>query len=163
MTMRQLSSENHSAVHTETVDETLWHLEWVEAAMPLPTAQLILPEEEMMYCVAEPANPFYLSYGGFSLFGEAGSVAEQTEISVTGLQSGELPAIDPWLINVTGPFDGYRLLPHTPQFPKELTLSIPYDPEKIPTGYSPFDIRTFYYNVDKRKVGHGAIRQCRCC
>jgi hypothetical protein len=96
-------------------------------------------------------QPISLSLGRFALAGSAASVTPGTTLSVSGLARADLPPLAPWLINVTGAYDGYRLLPHTPQFAEPLKICIPYDTMKIPAGYRPSDIKTYYYHETQKQ------------
>jgi YD repeat-containing protein len=116
----------------------------------------LLPAHEtpmMLYnsVMVDEEMPVRLQLDRFLLTAPQGSVEANTHLSVTGLDAGELPDMAPWLINVTGPFAGYRLLPHTDSFPGELKLHIPYDSLKIPAGYSASDVRTYYYHEVQQK------------
>jgi hypothetical protein len=116
----------------------------------------LLPAHEtpmMLYnsVMVDEEMPVRLQLDRFLLTAPQGRVEANTHLSVKGLDAGELPDMAPWLINVTGPFAGYRLLPHTDSFPGELKLHIPYDSLKIPAGYSASDVRTYYYHEEQQK------------
>lgn len=81
-----------------------------------------------------------------------GSLTQNLTVSVTGLRNADLPGIPADMVNVTRGYSGYRMLPHGKHFanePARITLS--FDPEKIPSGYSAKDVRTYYFNLQKKK------------
>lgn len=87
-----------------------------------------------------------LSIGDFSLKGEKGSLIESKIISANTLKDIEVPPMDPGMVNVTAQSEAYRLLPHGSQFNKSLRIGIPYDTAKIPTGYKPTQIRSYFFD-----------------
>ena len=50
------------------------------------------------------------------------------------------------MVNVTDGFSAYRFLPHGTQFKKNIEVQIGYDTTKIPDGYGPMDIQTFFFD-----------------
>ena len=86
-----------------------------------------------------------ISAGSIILEIPMGAVSSEKEVTVRGLRDNELPELDFGLVNVTSAYGGYRCLPHG-KFDKPLQLSIGYDTTLIPAGYSPDDIRSFYYD-----------------
>ncbi|PSK80959.1 RHS repeat-associated protein [Prolixibacter denitrificans] len=97
---------------------------------------------------AEPGKGFALKLGDALLKGDAGSVKENTRLSVTALRARDVPALDPGMVNVTSGFSGYRFLPHGTRFQKPVTMELGYDTHKIPNGYSEEDIRTCYFDEE---------------
>ena len=93
------------------------------------------------------AEPCILSVGGITLDVPSGAVSSEKEVTVRILDYNELPELDFGIVNVTSGCGGYRCLPHG-KFDKPLQLSIAYDSLLIPAGYSPHDIRTFFYDED---------------
>ena len=89
-----------------------------------------------------------ISAGSIILEIPVGAVSSEKEVTVRGLRDSELPELDFGLVNVTSTYGGYRCLPHG-KFNKPLQLSIGYDTLLIPAGYSPRDIRTFFYDEDR--------------
>lgn len=79
----------------------------------------------------------------------SGSLDNSTSLSITTLRDIDIPALDAGMVNVTANHYGYRFLPHGTQFLKKGTLSIPFDPTRIPDGYTDKDIRTYYFDEQK--------------
>jgi RHS repeat-associated protein len=87
-----------------------------------------------------------LNLAGFKLEGEEGSIKNKTKLSVTGVRAEDMSMIGSSMVNVTGENKGYRCLPHGSKFDKDLKIHVKYDTASIPKGYSPKDIRTYYYD-----------------
>lgn len=83
---------------------------------------------------------------GICLDGTQGAVKSDTKISVLGLRDIDFPTMDPGLVNVTEKAGGYRCLPHGTTFSDEVKLSMEYDPARLPSGYTPNDIYTYYFD-----------------
>ena len=92
--------------------------------------------------------PFALSVEGCSVTGEAGSVTESAEISVTAIDS--LPPLAAGMVNVTRGHAGYRLSPAGLRFARPVTVELGYDSLLLPRGHSAREIRTFLYNSESR-------------
>ncbi|HBG69166.1 MAG: hypothetical protein A2W93_07790 [Bacteroidetes bacterium GWF2_43_63] len=90
--------------------------------------------------------PVHMNIPGFELNGEPGSVTTKVKMSVTGLRSQDMALPRLSMVNVTGASNGFRCLPHGNLFAKEVEVRIKYDTARIPQGYGPKDIRTFYYD-----------------
>ncbi len=81
-----------------------------------------------------------------------GAIQGQTEISITQLGAEDIPALDPGMINVTAPFArGYEYLPHGQRFQKAVTITLPYQENLIPSGYTGHDVETWFHNEE---LGH---------
>jgi len=93
--------------------------------------------------------PVHMSVPGFELNGEPGSVSNNVKLSVTGLRAQDMALPRLAMVNVTGGSDGYRCLPHGNNFAKEVEVRVKYDTARIPKGYGPKDIRTFYYSEEQ--------------
>jgi RHS repeat-associated protein len=91
-------------------------------------------------------SAFNLSVSGFLLEGVQGSITKNEKLSVTGLRAEDMALMGSSMINVTGGSKGFRCLPHGTLFDKEVKIRIKYDTACIPKGYSPQDIRTYYYD-----------------
>ena len=92
--------------------------------------------------------PFMLSVEGCSVTGEAGSVTESAEITVTAIDS--LPPLAAGMVNVTRGHAGYRLSPAGLRFARPVSVELGYDSLLLPKGHSAKEIRTFLYNGEKR-------------
>ena len=91
-----------------------------------------------------------ISVAGGSLAVAEGRMLRPANLSISALDSIDLPELDFAMCNVTGENDGYRFLPHGTHFTEEgATIRLKYDRTRIPSGYTEDDIRTFYYDTEK--------------
>lgn len=79
-----------------------------------------------------------------------GALRSPQSISMTALRHIDIPALDGGLINVTGAAAGYRFLPHGTRFAVPAQLGLDYDKARIPDGYTVKDIRTYFFDEQKR-------------
>jgi RHS repeat-associated protein len=93
----------------------------------------------------------YLHLPGAGLAVPDGAMSTPGALSITALRIVDIPALDHGIVNVTGPYAGYRFLPHGSHFIKPVTISLDYDEAKIPSGYTPNDIFTFYFDTETQK------------
>ncbi|MDT0294909.1 toxin TcdB middle/N-terminal domain-containing protein [Mesonia ostreae] len=69
------------------------------------------------------------------------------EVSINGLNFKDLKSVSEEIENVTdGDFLGYRLKKNNIDDSIPLLLHLKYDPAKIPSGYTPKDVKTFYFD-----------------
>ena len=101
--------------------------------------------------LADKGQSSILAIDGANLTLSSGTLLEKTLLAIQPLRKKDLPPLDVDLINVTKKERGYRFLPDGHQFLKDAQLSIEYDPELIPKGYTAHDIQTFYFNEKERK------------
>ncbi|MDR1345424.1 MAG: hypothetical protein LBK03_01800 [Bacteroidales bacterium] len=94
---------------------------------------------------------FAYNFGEASIFGAAGALSQKTELSITGLADRELPPLEQGMVNVTGDYAAYRMLPHGTQFNSDIDIVLPYDTTLLPIGYTPADIMTYYYDELRRQ------------
>ncbi|HQH66494.1 MAG TPA: toxin TcdB middle/N-terminal domain-containing protein, partial [Clostridia bacterium] len=73
------------------------------------------------------------------------------ELSITPLDSADLPAMPSGMVNVTGRGSGYRFLPHGEHFRRAAKVVLPFDSLRIPKGYTAKDVRTYYFDEGSRK------------
>ncbi|MBX2927667.1 MAG: hypothetical protein KF852_07535 [Saprospiraceae bacterium] len=93
----------------------------------------------------------YLSVECAKLEIPAGALDREIAVTMTSLQTDELPPLDQDLVNVTCNEGGVRCLPHGLQFSNEVTLQLGYDQTLIPSGYAPSDITTFFYDEERKR------------
>ncbi|MAN26468.1 SpvB/TcaC N-terminal domain-containing protein [Mesonia sp.] len=75
----------------------------------------------------------------------------KSRIEVSGLNFKDIRILNAELSNVTaGNFGAYRLKKINSQDSVSLQLHLKYDLAKIPAGYTPKDVRTFYFDKEKR-------------
>ena len=77
--------------------------------------------------------------------------AKIADIQVSKLRAIDVPALGQNIINVTAHAPAYRFLPEGAVFNKEVGLTLSYDPQKLPKGYTEKDIQILYFNVDQRR------------
>lgn len=99
-----------------------------------------------------PALENSISQEGAVLTVPAGSLEKEIQFFISALHYQDISVISPEMVNVTGNSSGFRLLPHGEHFVNSpATLEIPYDETKIPAGYKPQDIKTFYFDQQQAK------------
>lgn len=73
------------------------------------------------------------------------------KIRIAALDSTAVPELDFGMFNVSVEGEGYRFLPHGTHFDGEgATVRLKYDRTRIPSGYTEDDIRTYYYDTNKK-------------
>ena len=73
------------------------------------------------------------------------------DISIAALDSTAVPELDFGMLNVSVEGEGYRFLPHGTHFDGEgATVRLKYDRTRIPSGYTEDDIRTYYFDSDRK-------------
>ncbi len=90
---------------------------------------------------------FSYTIGKVRLMGAEGSRPFPAELSVTELTEATLPPLDQGMVNVTDYAAGYRMLPDGMVFNGDISIVLPYDSTLLPTGFTPDDIVTYYYDV----------------
>lgn len=117
-------------------------------------AELILPYEAPEPCAAVdvgPARPFALERGGASIAADSGVAEAPLRVSITPLRTVDLPPLPADLVNVTGQAKGFRFLPDGTVFQKPVALKLAFDPALLPAGYTPADIRSYFFDEVARK------------
>lgn len=74
-----------------------------------------------------------------------------SDITVTKLRSIDVAPLGQSIINVTANASAYRFLPDGAKFENELGLTLSFDKEKLPKGYSEKDIQVMYFDMDQRR------------
>lgn len=93
-----------------------------------------------------PENLFQLQLKGAAVAIEPQSLLSKNNISFTALRDIDLPALDGMIVNVTKEYQGYRLAAQGAKFKKEAKISLEFDPNKIPDGYTEQDVKTYYFD-----------------
>lgn len=116
-----------------------------------------LAEAERAYGIEENSNiSRKLFYGGqknhLSVDGAAVTVQDATlpsdiELSLFQLRSIDIAPLESGMVNVTKGGKAYRFLPDGTKFNKPVRIAIAYDSLLIPAGYSPKDIRTYFFDT----------------
>ncbi|UQB68882.1 SpvB/TcaC N-terminal domain-containing protein [Epilithonimonas zeae] len=91
------------------------------------------------------------SIGNAGLETLEGSIAYNTVFSITPLEILDIPAIAPEMVNVTSEKAGYRFLPHGQHFQTPAKVSLGFDKNKIPSGYTENDIKTYFFDRASKK------------
>ena len=115
----------------------------------MPAQVIPAPLSVVEEVVAE--NGQALDVGGASLSIPPMALDRDTRISAIALPAEELPPTGQDLINVGHQGRGFRFLPDGISFALPVGLALPYDTTRLPAGYGPEDVRTFYYNEDERR------------
>ncbi len=74
-----------------------------------------------------------------------------TPTEIIPLRSIDIPALNSGMVNVSRYHGGYRLSPQHASYDKAAIVSIAYDPDKIPKGYKPEDVRTYYFDTQHNR------------
>ena len=94
----------------------------------------------------QASTPINIHADGFSLVADSGSLLHDLDISVAFIPYKGGTPLPSDMENVTGVCEGVRLLPNGEHFSEtnlaRITLS--YNPERIPMGYEPNEIYTYY-------------------
>ena len=101
--------------------------------------------------VGSISNSEKLNLGSAELNIPKGVLKSSENFSITALRDIDMPAITPEMVNVTSENAGYRFLPHGEHFSAPAKVSLGYDKNKIPTGYTEQDIKTFYFDRTEKK------------
>jgi hypothetical protein len=80
-----------------------------------------------------------------------GSLDQLSELTVTKLREIDIAPMNAGLVNVTLEGKAFRFTPDGISFNKPVKISIKYDPEILPANKSPYDIRTYYFNISKKR------------
>lgn len=73
------------------------------------------------------------------------------DLSISSIDSTAVPELDYGMFNVSLEGEGFRFLPHGTHFGGDgATVRLGYDRTRIPSGYTEDDIRTYYYDTDKK-------------
>ena len=99
---------------------------------------------EITSSFVSPAFDYRL--GNVRLSGEAGSLKENIPLTINRLDTSHIAPLNPGMVNVTGEYGAYRMLPHGTRFNHPIDIILPYDTALLPAGYTPADIMTYYYD-----------------
>ncbi|OCB72868.1 hypothetical protein LPBF_11330, partial [Flavobacterium crassostreae] len=91
-----------------------------------------------------------LVHKNFTAVFPEGALKTNLKVSVSSLRKIDVAPLNSAMVNVTASQAGFRLLPHGTQFEKAVRLYLPYDTKNIPQGYTPKDIKVFYFDENKR-------------
>ncbi|MGA9638687.1 SpvB/TcaC N-terminal domain-containing protein, partial [Flavobacterium sp.] len=145
---------NHQTIRIEKVDkkgiksQTTLHKSDFIAVQNYKTTLAIKAIKQQKITTSGGGN---VSYNGLWATFPTEAVKKDISISVQGLRSKDIAALNTSMINVTHQNAGYRLLPHGTKFEKAVQIGIHYDKKLIPEGYTEKDINIFYFDEFKRQ------------
>ncbi|UUC44935.1 toxin TcdB middle/N-terminal domain-containing protein [Flavobacterium cerinum] len=99
---------------------------------------------------AKAFTPLTFSVSDAKLRLSDSSMAVTKTISISALRKVDIAPLASGMINVTKGETAYRFLPDGMKFNKPVKIEIAYDPLLLPSGYSPKDIKTFYFDTDSK-------------
>ncbi len=100
----------------------------------------VLKENEFM------SAAFDYSLGDARLIGESGSMQADIALSINPIDGDQLPPLNQGMVNVTADNSGYQMLPKGMVFKNDIDIILPYDTTLLPVGFTPNDIKTYYYD-----------------
>ncbi|MCB0607337.1 MAG: hypothetical protein KDD12_06470, partial [Lewinella sp.] len=124
----------------------------------------IAPKPPAVYKTIHSGESTELTLSGAGLEVPEGAMMTAGTLSITALREQDLPPLNPDMVNVTRTHRAYRFLPHGAQFDKPVNIRLDYDAALIPQGYTPEDIRTFYFDEVRRawlEVSRDSVDVCR--
>jgi RHS repeat-associated protein len=81
-----------------------------------------------------------------------GALVADTALSITPLGLDDLAAPDPGLsIATRGPRAGYRMGPPGQHFVRPITITLPYDPARLPKGQTDANVGVFWYDANAKR------------
>ena len=103
-------------------------------------------------------SPVTIQLPFFSLIADSGSLKHSIDINVAKLSYGKSTPLPSNMENVSLSCDGVRLLPNGVHFSDSAPalISLAYDPARIPMGYKPKDVYTYY--CDDARTWHRLVR-----
>jgi RHS repeat-associated protein len=115
--------------------------------IPLPT-RLAAPHTETV----KAGTAARIAHDGAVLEIPAGAVTADTTLSITPLGLDDLAAPDPGLAIATlGPRAGYRMGPPGQRFARPITVTLPYDPARLPKGHTDATVGIFWYDAKAKR------------
>jgi len=121
---------------------------------PQPAADLQLPYESTAALTRQwvfPGRRASLEIPGLSLSISSDGLRAPAPIAIAPLRARDLPPLPVGMVNVTPQSGGFRLLPDGTPFNEPTRLRMDYDSSLIPSGYTGRDVRTFYFDEDRRR------------
>lgn len=119
-----------------------------DASSSLPTDLRYGAENQTALGSVDAANGGRVTLGSeASVDVPPGAVSAKTAIGITRKGPEVLPRLEAGMINVTAPANSaYRFLPKGQKFAAPAQITLPYDPELLPEGVLPEEIRTYYFD-----------------
>lgn len=92
-----------------------------------------------------------LAIDGAAVSAGEGTLSSDYEISITELRNIDIAPMESGMVNVTKGGRGYRFLPDGAKFDKPVDIALEYDVKLLPSGYSPKDIRTYFFDTRSKR------------
>jgi len=92
----------------------------------------------------------HLNIDGASIALSDSALTKDFRVSVTQLRTIDIAPVESGMVNVTRGGKGYRFLPDGTTFDKPVRITIAYDTLLLPHGYSPKDIRTYFFDTHSK-------------
>ncbi len=99
---------------------------------------------------AKAFTPLTFTVSDAKLILSDSSMAVDKTIRISALRKVDIAPLESGMINVTKGETAYRFLPDGTRFNKPVKIEIAYDPLLLPSGYSPKDIKTFYFDTHSK-------------
>jgi hypothetical protein len=114
--------------------------------------QLFVPEKnfERVVTLAKANTNVALKADGASIAIKENILIEDQEISIAKLRNIDIAPMASGMINVTKGGYAYRFLPDGTKFDKPVELTIAYDEKLIPKGHNANEIKTFYFDTQRK-------------
>ena len=90
-----------------------------------------------------------LSFAGARLEIPAGAVDKDVRLTVRPLEKAQVARLESGMTNVSPGGQAFRFGPHGMVFKKPVQMMLPYDKDRMSTGFTANDVRTFYYDEDR--------------
>jgi RHS repeat-associated protein len=119
-----------------------------EPTASLPADRRFGAEGQEAWGSADAAHGGHISLGSDVFIDiPAGAVAAKTAIGITRKGPEVIPQLEAGMINVTAPANSaFRFLPKGQKFAVPAQITLPYDPDLLPEGVLPEEIRTYYFD-----------------
>lgn len=96
------------------------------------------------------SSPAVLTLGDASIQILPGDLKQEEMISLEKVRGTDMAPLNLGMLNITGKHEAYRFSPHRLQFENEITIQLPYQESMIPSGFLEKDIKSFYFNEEKK-------------
>ncbi len=120
----------------------------------------ILNEADKLFAIETTSDKVYsifkanqkstLQTDGASITIKDSALSVDKELNIIRLRAIDIAPMGSGMINVTRGGYGYRFLPDGTTFQKPVSIAIGYDEKLLPSGYTPKDIKTFYFNTNSK-------------
>ena len=105
-------------------------------------------ETKRLASKVHPHRAAALTHEALELSIPAGTLERAATITIETLAPEELTSLDTGMVNTVPDGRGFRLEPHGLTFKKPITITLPYDPARLPSNATAQDIGTYYYDEE---------------